>query len=302
MYFQRNLNSVKCFSTVRHWLYAGQTTKVPNWLGGAILSLLVWIGSPVSVAQQYSDEEIGQMTRYYLDTARDGDAEAQYMAAYAYSQGFGVPVMPEKARFWLEKSAAQDFAPAVVQLGHELLLGIGKPGGIERGKALLNHAIELGAVDPYVILGAYYMGLNSNNVPLNTELAAQHLKQGAKLGHPAAMLYLGVMYHQGLEPDADTGAELNVDEAIHWYSRAAALGHVQAMAGLASLYTDPAMGLMDYAKSYRWLYTTKLLGIDEYRSELVRVELQLSSAKRKAMQFQAEEWVRAFKNRVGLNQ
>ena len=301
MYFQKNLNILKCFPVIRYWLSLGQAIHVPNWLGRAILYLLVLAGCSFGVAQQHSDEEIGQMTRYYLDAARDGDAEAQYMAAHAYSRGFGVPVMPEKARFWLEKSAAQDFAPALVQLGHEVLLGIGSAHDIERGKALLQRSIELGAVDPYVILGAYYMGLNSNNGPLNMHLAAQHLQRGAKLGHPAAMLYLGVMYHRGLEPEAETDADLNVDKAVYWYTRAAEAGDVKAMAGLASLYTDPAIRLMDYARSYRWLYITKLLGVDQYRSQLVRVELELSSAKRKAMQYEAEEWVRTFKRRMGSN-
>ncbi len=84
MCFRRNLNVLICFSVIRYWLCLGQATSLPSLLGRTIFCLLVFAGGSFSVAQQFSDEEFGKLTRYHLDAARDGDAEAQYMAAHAY--------------------------------------------------------------------------------------------------------------------------------------------------------------------------------------------------------------------------
>lgn len=51
--------------------------------------------------------------RQLLPLAADGKPEAQYAVGYMYYYGYGVPLDAESGKFWMEKSASQNYAPAI---------------------------------------------------------------------------------------------------------------------------------------------------------------------------------------------
>jgi TPR repeat protein len=53
---------------------------------------------------------------WFLEAARQGDAEAQYVAGMCYSVGEGYSKNDEAARCWLRRAAGQGYEPARVEL------------------------------------------------------------------------------------------------------------------------------------------------------------------------------------------
>jgi TPR repeat protein len=52
-----------------------------------------------------------------LPLASEGNAHAEYAVGYMYYYGYGVPVDAESGIFWMQKSANQNYAPAIKALG-----------------------------------------------------------------------------------------------------------------------------------------------------------------------------------------
>jgi TPR repeat protein len=52
-----------------------------------------------------------------LPLASEGNAHAEYAVGYMYYYGYGVPVDAESGIFWMQKSASQNYAPAIKALG-----------------------------------------------------------------------------------------------------------------------------------------------------------------------------------------
>lgn len=74
--------------------------------------------------------------------ATAGDAHAQLLMAERYLAGNGVPRDLVLAREWLEKSVAQDHAPALDVLSALHYRGIGTPVDYHKAKALMERAVE----------------------------------------------------------------------------------------------------------------------------------------------------------------
>lgn len=51
-----------------------------------------------------------------LPLATNGDAEAQYAVGYMYYYGYGVAQDTDVGYFWIKRSAAQHFSPAITAL------------------------------------------------------------------------------------------------------------------------------------------------------------------------------------------
>jgi uncharacterized protein len=70
----------------------------------------------------YGSDDFEEAFGWYLTAAFQGDAAGQYHLGQMYGQGFGVDKSPDKAFFWIKKSAEQSYLAAV-----QLLADLYKP-------------------------------------------------------------------------------------------------------------------------------------------------------------------------------
>jgi TPR repeat protein len=64
----------------------------------------------------YESGNFKQAFHRLLPLASDGNAHAEYAVGYMYYYGYGVPVDPDSGMFWMQKSAAQNYQPAIKAL------------------------------------------------------------------------------------------------------------------------------------------------------------------------------------------
>ena len=88
----------------------------------AILLLILLLSACVSarVSQELQQGRLHYQAGLYrqafdelLPLATEGNKEAQYAVGYMYYNGYGVARDPDTGKFWMKKSAAQGYPPAV---------------------------------------------------------------------------------------------------------------------------------------------------------------------------------------------
>lgn len=94
---------------------------------------------------------------YYQKAARAGDAESQHQLAIMYLTGNGVPKNIASFRDMEEMSAAQEYPPAMRNLGFVLVTGLyGIQPDPRRGMSLLKAAADEDDADAHYMLGRIY--------------------------------------------------------------------------------------------------------------------------------------------------
>ena len=167
----------------------------------------------------YGDDEVSQnyvtACEYYLKAAEAGHAEAQYSIGFCYKLGRGVEQDTQKARYWLEKAAAQGHGRARQALQQ-------LPAAQSPTSRLTPAQIE----DLYKTGGKYY---NGQGVAMDKTKAVEYFTQAAEAGHVEAQYLLGQCYRYGV------GVSVNYKKAREWYEKAAAQGHIGARNRLRTL-------------------------------------------------------------------
>lgn len=242
-----------------------------------------------------SQDELNKAAKNYLAAAQVGDAHAQLYMSYAYWNAWGVPKNDKIAKRWLQKSVEQVYPLAILDLGQRKLTGNGYASDVAEGLRLLKQADELGVSDAQVSLGAYYLGFNSPDGIVDNRLGMDFLLKAKSLGNANGMLYLGLMYQSGLEPDAKLDSDLNLDQAIYWYTRSAEKLNIYAIGNLGIVYSHPGLNNIDSKKAYFWFQVAKMLGFNEWSSNMIEVELRLTQTSRNEMKAKAEEWLETHK-------
>ncbi len=179
--------------------------------------------------------------------AISGDAEAQYKLGECYYRGY-IQYDEKKWLYWLQKSADQNYADALYELGilhytgrfveknfkkafeylqkaaqqnhvgatHQLGQCYFEGNGVEKN---INEALKLFriAADQGDVYSQYSLGLayfNGIHVTKNYDTAVKYFKLAADQWHEDANYYLGLCYENGW------GVEKNLEEAIHCYRAA----------------------------------------------------------------------------------
>ena len=88
--------------------------------------------------------------------AEQGDAQAQYDLACAYSEGQGVPLSEESATEWFRKAAEQEHVEAQFCLGATYQFGLGVAPDLVRAVAWYCRAAAQGDADAMYQLGLGY--------------------------------------------------------------------------------------------------------------------------------------------------
>ena len=88
--------------------------------------------------------------------AEQGDVEAQYLLAFKYEYGLGVPQDYDEARKWYLKAAEQGYAPAQYKLGVLYSQGHGVPQDYDEARKWYLKAAEQGYAPAQYKLGVLY--------------------------------------------------------------------------------------------------------------------------------------------------
>lgn len=154
--------------------------------------------------------------REFLPLAQTGDARAQYALGKVYIDRKDIKVAkstPEEGVAWINKSAAQGYAPAESELGELYYLGKIVRRDLTEAMKWYRKAADQGHARAEAMVGVMYA--NAKGVPRDGAMAAQWFKRSAEQGYPLAQLWLGEMYADGsgVEKD-DAQAELWIRKAV----------------------------------------------------------------------------------------
>lgn len=219
--------------------------------------------SPTSVDQQTVDDLWRQGLQYYqsdrFDLALDqfikaaelGSAPAQYQTGYMYTMGKGTAQDHTKALYWLEKSAAQNFASAYNGLGLCYFNGFGVPKDLYKALEYYQKAAALGhenaknsaeelkknleniqTVDNQKTIDALWNEGLQHYQSDRFDMAMDNFIKAAQLGSAQAQYQTGYMYMMG------KGAAQDYTKAIDWLEKSAAQDFASAYNALGLIYKN----------------------------------------------------------------
>jgi TPR repeat protein len=225
-------------------------------------------------------------------------AEQDYAPAvndlgFFYVTGVGVSKDDTQAVALFRKAAAKGYAPAQSNLG--LMYQHGKGVAKDPQEALKWY--RLAAEQKYVLaqlnLGSLYFA--GEGIPKDLPQAASWYRLAAEQGDEQAQTNLGLMYVRG------QGVAQDDREGVAWYRKAAAQGVATAQSNLGTMYGMGRGTGQDFVRSYMWLNiaAAKLSGAEAKEATANRsiveknlTAAQLAQAKEMARQCEA----RSFKN------
>ncbi|WP_171060739.1 caspase family protein [Poseidonocella sp. HB161398] len=159
---------------------------------------------------------------WFLKAAERGHPEDAYNAGVIYLTGTDtMPPDLERARLWLERSAAQDYPSAFDRLGILYRDGLGVPADPARANENFEEGAQLGDASAMVNLGTAY--LKGQGVETDYAHAYDLFRRAAQLRRRSAYTNLGDMYRRG------QGRETDMEEAAFWYGLAAFQGHAYSL-------------------------------------------------------------------------
>ncbi len=180
-------------------------------------------GCPVSYSQAL---------QLYLQAARLGDAQAQFIVGSMYHKGLGAEKNDKEAFRWLLRAAEQGKSTAESEniIGYSYLRGIGVPQNFSEARRWYEKAARHNHVRAQSNLAyIYYNGLGLKR---DFAKALYWYSSAAMLGDSEAQYNLGVMYGTG------TGTELDRVKAYAWYSLAASGDNEAAVSARNALMAE----------------------------------------------------------------
>jgi TPR repeat protein len=271
-------------------LYGGKPNcdKIPNML--EYLQRHAALG--ISLAQYYlgyahdmghfgAQRDVAKAFELYMQSAQQGNAQAQCWLGICYGHGLGVKQDEEQAVYWYRESAKRGNAQAQYNLGHWYAIGH-KPCIQSMSEA--NRWYRRAALRDFP-QAQHNLGLSyrlGSALPQNHELANRWIARAAQHGLPEAQCTLGVSYERGLgvDPNPSKAAELyataatsgyalaqhkyaylleyglgvakNPVEAVRWYLAAAEQGLAVAQDNLATMYMDGSGIEKDLTEAVKW--------------------------------------------------
>jgi uncharacterized protein len=202
--------------------------------------------------------------------ARRGSPAAQVNLAVASLAGWGVPPNAGTALYWLRAAAANDYAPAMFDLGILYSRGCGVHQDFSESFHFFQAAATAGDLAAAVNLGYLYdQGLG---VPQDRSEAARWYRHAAERGEPTAQYNLADLYLRG------TGVALDESVAFSWFQKAALQGHSGARIMLGSMLTKGRGTRKDLQSAYLWLSAASLQGDPRGDATLELLGQQLAPA------------------------
>ena len=171
----------------------------------------------------------------FTQLAEKGLPQAQNSLGWCYENGI-ISIFTitdyrdyEQARTWYEKAAAQNYSPAIFNLGNMALKGEGVEESPRQAADYFGRAAELGYANAALNLAELY---EQGSVSLSSEDALTWYRKAAELGNSDALLRLASFYEAGII------LPKSLEQAIALYRQAALAGHPVAQFKLGTLIRD----------------------------------------------------------------
>ena len=187
---------------------------------------LTSLGSLEEGARAYQAQDYRRAYRYWIFLAQRGVARAQHNVGVLHLRGLGLKKNEKAAFEWFSRAAKQDFARAQHNLGWMYQNGIHVERNIEQARQFYEAAAEKRFTLSEERLGEI---LYNNK---DYKRARVILLRAARKGDRRAQFLLGEIFNHGL------GADVDLAQAVQWYSSAAHKAEPSAQYKLARLYIE----------------------------------------------------------------
>ena len=197
------------------------------------------------------------LTAYLIQSAENGDADAQFTLASAYLYGYGVPRDRKEASKWCRAAAEQGNAWA------QMALGKGSRND-EISIFWLTKAAEQGLAEAQYWLADKYEHLANGfhridadgnrydeDCPIEDRVrylseAVKWYRASAVQGNDSAQFFLGGLYFNG------NGVEKDIAEGVKWWRKAAEQGDTDAQYNLGLCYCNGDGVEKDVVEAVKW--------------------------------------------------
>ncbi|MCM1236713.1 MAG: sel1 repeat family protein, partial [Ruminococcus flavefaciens] len=171
-----------------------------------------------------------------------GNADARYLLAVCYENGFGVEQNQETAMQLFKEAAKNGSICAQNALG--INLSEDKDGSVKKFFIPVYNDAESGnTMAQYLLGGMYSFG---ENCPKDVKKAFYWYKKAAEGGQVYAQFALACCFRRG------DGIEEDPRQAVYWYEKAAEAGDAGAQSSLAECYCDGYGVAQDKSKAMFW--------------------------------------------------
>lgn len=190
----------------------------------------------------------------YLQAAKEDNALAKSLLAYLYDVGRGVHMDKRQARVLYEESAEKGVVSSYLNLGIMYLIG----GGVARDYTQAKEYFDKVDAKQFPSVHQYLARLYTEDSGFQDYQKALHsYKMAAKAKADGSLIVktdpmdayymLGQFYQKGL------GVQKNVQEAIKYYTYAAARNHGLSRYALGMLYMNSSGSMRNPVTGYAWV-------------------------------------------------
>ena len=193
-----------------------------------------------------ADDEDKSKFRELLDSAKSGDAVAQFRLGHAFVYGDdGAKLNEHHGVMWLKKSAAQGNADAENLLGDCYSHGWGVGKNADAAAKHYRSAAEKGHGEAAEEIGKWYR--RGIGVEKDMAEAFRFYMIAAKAGSDEAQFWVGKFYAEGWG-----GVAKDYSKAVEWYEKSATQDNADAICTLGWCYQLGNGVEQDYAKAVEW--------------------------------------------------
>lgn len=193
-----------------------------------------------------ADDEDKSKFRELIDSAKSGDAVAQFRLGHAFVYGDdGAKMNEHHGVMWLKKSAAQGNADAENLLGDCYGHGWGVGKNAEAAAKHYRSAAENGHGEAAEEIGKWYR--RGIGVEKDMAEAFRFYTIAAKAGRDEAQFWVGKFYAEGWG-----GVAKDYSKAVEWYEKSATQDNSDAICALGWCYQLGNGVEQDYAKAVEW--------------------------------------------------
>ena len=200
---------------------------------------------PVGMNCKAEDEDKSKF-RELLDSAKSGDAVAQFRLGHAFVYGDdGAKLNEHHGVMWLKKSAAQGNADAENLLGDCYSHGWGVGKNADAAAKHYRSAAEKGHGEAAEEIGKWYR--RGIGVEKDMAEAFRFYMIAAKAGSDEAQFWVGKFYAEGWG-----GVAKDYSKAVEWYEKSATQDNSDAICAMGWCYQLGNGVEQDYAKAVQW--------------------------------------------------
>ncbi|MDV7340955.1 tetratricopeptide repeat protein [Terasakiella sp. A23] len=137
-----------------------------------------------------------------IQKAEQGDAGSQHMLGWSFRDGIKTPKSAEKALYWYEQAAKQNYRISIFDAGVLYFEGYGIPQDIEKGMSYFLKAHSLKFPPATEELGRIYIH-GRNGIEKDVSKGIDYLTQSAAQGMPKSIYLLAHAYLKGFGVEKD---------------------------------------------------------------------------------------------------